>query len=238
MTQAQRQYLIRNNNPGGPSNILVGDLRYGLESPIGTVFVGNQTFNGLGRPYNNGTPAKDYQTGGESNWYQKYWEGKVRSWFSLEMVSLGGSVHFYIWGPGKMKATIEQQLYSQYPGIEVFEVEDYSHMIDFEKGKVDASVLEYDLARPSPYPIKTYVDFGLDKAGQDEEFKIDPLTTLLEYLGSLRPGEQAWIQIMIRAHKAERKVSGKDKPVDWKYDAEQEIHIVEQVFQIDFRLVR
>ena len=77
LTQAQRQYLIPNNNPGGPSNILVGDLRYGLESPIGTVFVGNQTFNGLGRPYNNGTPAAYYQTGGESTGVAGFYQGDL-----------------------------------------------------------------------------------------------------------------------------------------------------------------
>lgn len=173
-----------------------------------------------------------YQTGGEGTWYAKYWEGKVRQWFSLEMASFGGSVHFYIWAPGKMKATIEQQLYSQYPGIEVFEAEDYSHLIEFEKGKTDASVLEYDLARPSPYPIKTYVDFGLDKSGQDEEYKIDPLTTLLEYLGSLRANEQAWVQIMIRAHKKEKTVyvKGEKKTVNWEYDAVQEIEKIKEKY--------
>jgi len=139
------------------------------------------------------------------------------------MVSIGGAVHFYIWTPGKMKATIEQQLYSQFPGIEVFEAQDYSHLIDFQKGVTDASVLEYDLVKPSPYPIKTYVDFGLDKPGQDEEHKIDPITTILEYLASLHEGEQAWVQILVRAHKAEKWIPGKDKPVDWKHDAEMEI---------------
>ena len=166
-----------------------------------------------------------YQTGGESTWYNRYWEGKVRQWFSLEMVSIGGAVHFYIWTPAKMKATIEQQLYSQYPGIEVFEAEDYSHLIDFKKGEVDASVVEYDLVKPNPYPIKTYVDFGLDKPGQDEEHKIDPLTTILEYLASLHEGEQAWVQIIVRAHKKEKTVyvKGEKKLVNWEHEAQTEI---------------
>ena len=166
-----------------------------------------------------------WQIGGEATWYNRYWEGKVRQWFSLEMVSIGGAVHFYIWTPGKMKASIEQQLYSQYPGIEVFEVEDYSHRIDFEKGKTDASTLEYDLLKPSAIPMKTYIDYGLDKQGQEEEYKTDPLTPVLEYLASLREGEQAWIQIIIRAHKKERVayVKGKKKLVDWTHEAQTEI---------------
>ena len=166
-----------------------------------------------------------WQIGGEATWFNRYWEGKVRQWFSLEMVSLGGAVHFYIWTPAKMKATIEQQFYSQFPGIEVFEVPDYSHYIDFEKGKTDASVLEYDLLKPSPIPIKTYIDYGLDKQGQEEEYKTDPLTPIIEYLGSLREGEQAWIQILIRAHRKETVayVKGKKKLVNWEHAALAEI---------------
>jgi len=66
----QRQYLIPNNaaanNPALPQNILVGQLRYPNESPIGAVSLdgGNTfTFNGLGQPYNHGTPAAYYSSG-------------------------------------------------------------------------------------------------------------------------------------------------------------------------------
>ncbi|MGH7174987.1 MAG: hypothetical protein ACREGR_01340, partial [Minisyncoccia bacterium] len=37
-----------------------------------------------------------HHTKGESNWYQKYWLGQVRPWWSLEMVSTEGRVRFFI----------------------------------------------------------------------------------------------------------------------------------------------
>ena len=77
LTQAQRKFLIPTNAATGPSNVLVGDLRYGLESPIGTVFVGNQTFDGRGLPYDNGTPAAYYQTGGESTGVAGFYQGDL-----------------------------------------------------------------------------------------------------------------------------------------------------------------
>ena len=64
----QRKYIIPNDaytgaDPSVPQNILVGGLRYVGESPIGAVFVGgdaNPSFDGLGRPYDAGTPAAYY----------------------------------------------------------------------------------------------------------------------------------------------------------------------------------
>ena len=38
-----------------------------------------------------------WQTIGESNWYEKYWKGGVRSWFSLEICAIDGGVHFFVW---------------------------------------------------------------------------------------------------------------------------------------------
>lgn len=47
------------------------------------------------------------------------------------------------------------------------------------------------------FPIKTYVDFGLDEDPK-EEFKTDPLTPLLEIMGSVGKGEYFWYQIMVQ----------------------------------------
>ena len=37
------------------------------------------------------------QGGGESNWMDIWLKGSTKSWFSLELVSIEGKVHFYIW---------------------------------------------------------------------------------------------------------------------------------------------
>ena len=74
LREGRRQYLIPNDaasaDPSLPHNILVGNLRYSGESPIGAVFIGGEaqpSFNGLGQPYRAGTPAAYYTQGADSD---------------------------------------------------------------------------------------------------------------------------------------------------------------------------
>jgi len=76
-----------------------------------------------------------YQTSGEGNWFDKFWKGGMRAWFSLEMVSLEGQVHFFIWARSNLKKIIETQLYSQYPDVEITEVEDYTKEVTLDQTK-------------------------------------------------------------------------------------------------------
>jgi hypothetical protein len=131
---------------------------------------------------------------------QAYFQGKIRPWFSLELVSLEGKVKFFIWAPRKWRNLVEAQLYAQYPGIEIFEVPDYTASVKHDPENLPLWATYFKLTDPDVYPIKTYVDYGLDKLEMKEEFRIDPMTSVLEYLGSLGKGEQAWIQILIQAH--------------------------------------
>lgn len=148
-----------------------------------------------------------YQTGGEANPVDVYWHGKSRPWFSLEIASLNGEVGFYIWTRVSLKNYLESQIYAQYPGIEIIEIEDYVNKFDYTTGNYTMFGLEYKLTEPDPIPIKTYVDYGLDKATEEEE-KTDPITATTEFLGSLNQGEAAWIQIIVKAHKKEDKKTG------------------------------
>jgi hypothetical protein len=129
-----------------------------------------------------------------------YIKGATRSWFSLELVSIEGEVHFYIRATKKFKKLIESAIYSQYPGVEVFEVEDYVHKVPYGVPGSDWNFwgTEFKLSKPDAFPIRTYVDYGLDEDPK-EEFKIDPLSTVLEFLGSIGPGEQVWFQIPMMA---------------------------------------
>ncbi len=144
-----------------------------------------------------------FQTGGVGTWYQKYWVGNIPAAFSLEIVSIEGRVFFFIWAQDKFRPIIEAQLYAQFPQIEVVETEDYTDMIPPYNKSADWNMYgsEFLLTKDDPYPIKTYVDFGLDKAtgSLEEEEKIDPISPTIEYLGSLGKGEQLWIQIIIQA---------------------------------------
>ncbi len=168
-----------------------------------------------------------FQTALEGNWFEKYWKGQVRSHFSLEIVSIDGAVHFFVWTKAGHKAQIEANLYSQYPGIEIFEVPDYTLPVSYDPAVNAMWASEFDLTKPDAFPIKTYIDYGMDKDPK-EEFKIDPLTPLLEFLGGLPRGNQAWIQIIVRAHKAEDKDPATGKLVDarWSKAAEKEIEAI------------
>ena len=93
-----------------------------------------------------------------------YFKGKVRAWFSLELVSLGGEVHFYIWTHPKFKNIIEAQLYAQFPNIEVHETNDYSMNVHHNPEKTTFGWIgQFALTKADAYPIKTYIDYGLDK---------------------------------------------------------------------------
>ena len=143
-----------------------------------------------------------WQIGGETTFFDRYWTGKTRPYYSLEMVSIEGEVHFFIWTRESEKDIIESRIYSQYPGVEVYEVPDYTTGVEYDEKKNKMAACFFKLVDPNPaLPIKTYVDFGLDQSPK-EEYKVDPITPILEFLGSLGPGEQAWYQIGIYTHKA------------------------------------
>lgn len=143
-----------------------------------------------------------HQTGGEATWYDRQVLGKVRAWFSLEIASFGGELHFFIWTREALRTIVEAQLYSQYPGIEIQPAEDYAKKIDYSPKTHSLWGADFVLTKPDPFPIKTYTDFGLDKDPK-EEYKVDPITPQLEFLGTLKPDNQIWIQFVVRAHKKE-----------------------------------
>ncbi|HRY30921.1 MAG TPA: hypothetical protein P5328_00820 [Candidatus Paceibacterota bacterium] len=171
-----------------------------------------------------------HQVGGDPNPVEKYWKGGARPWFSLEIASNGGDVGFYIWTRQNMSEYLQTQIYAQYPGIEVAEVEDYVDGVDLGSGKYDLWGAELTLTEPDPVPIMTYIDYGLDKTATEEEQKIDPITPTLEFLGSIKPGEFAWIQIIVRAHKKEDKdpKSWFGKTDLWKDDAKKLIQKIRE----------
>lgn len=145
------------------------------------------------------------QGGGVGNNYQMYWQGRVINWFSLEIVSLGGEIHFLIRTPAGFRRIIETQIYAQYPQAEIFEVSDYVEeaIKDMHKREWSLWGTEFKLTKEDPYPIKTYVDYGLDKSvgSTEENQKIDPITPMIEWMGAIGPNEQVWFQIVVRVSK-------------------------------------
>lgn len=163
------------------------------------------------------------QSGGVGNWYAKEFQGNLPAYSSLEIASLEGIIHFYIRINKKFRGTVESSFYAQYPGIEIVEADDYTKLIRYHHLSKDTSVwgatfpLNEKWAPTNPetgeaykdekgkdykikadfLPIKTYVDYGLDKDPK-EEFKTDPITPLIEFMGSVGKGEYFWYQIMVQ----------------------------------------
>ena len=132
--------------------------------------------------------------------WESYWQGAIHFFYSLEIVSIDGKLHFYIRIPSRLKGLVESQLYAQYPQVRVEVVPDYTEVIPRYKQDGDWYMwgANWALAKPDPEPIRTYADFGLDKVGVKEEDKIDPLAATLEFMGAIKRGQQVWIQHIIR----------------------------------------
>ncbi len=147
-----------------------------------------------------------FSQSGAGNYSEAFLDGKIRPWFSCEMISVDGEVEFFIWmSEDKYKTILQTQLYAHYPNLEIYEVpitEDYTRKFMFDTKKYKFHGLQYKKIKPEPYPIKTYINYGLDK-DQKDEYKIDPLNSVIEFLGSMKKGENAWIQILIRKHEKE-----------------------------------
>jgi hypothetical protein len=146
-----------------------------------------------------------FQPQGEGNWHDIYVKGSTRNWFSLEIVSIEGKVRFFIWTKESFVDLIKTQVYGQFPNTEIIDVDatgegDYAKKIPYDPSVYKYWCGEFRKRAAGHFPIRTYVDYGLDK-NPKEEFKVDPITPLLEYMGSLGRGEQAWLQIGLRAPK-------------------------------------
>jgi len=133
---------------------------------------------------------------------EEYWQGAVWFWFSLEIASIDGQVHFYIRTPTRVRGLIETQMYAQYPQAQVKAVEDYTLGVDeiTPQSAWNGWGCEFKLLKPEAFPLRTYIDYGLDKDPK-EEYKVDPISPVVELFGSLQKGEQMWMQIIITPSK-------------------------------------
>ena len=164
-----------------------------------------------------------YQTSGETTFIDTMFKGKTRPWFSLEITSFGGEIKFYLWTFDFWKPIVTSFIYAQYPEINIKEVPDYSKKVHFDPKVNEMFGTQFLLSKPDIYPIKSYNDYNL---GDDpkEEFKVDPTTPFFEYLSTVGPGEEIWLQIILRSHKKEKTEPGTwFGKVDWRHAAKEEI---------------
>lgn len=162
---------------------------------------------------------------GESNWFQIYWQGQVRPYWSFELVSFEGKVRLFVWTRADFRKLIENAFYAQYPGVQLVEAVDYTRTISATPEEWAVWGCDYKHIKPiDAYPIKTYVEYGLDKTQKEYE-QIDPFAHLIEFLGSFGKGEYFWLQFIIREHKGEKynKLNAEGKPYTWRDQSKEEI---------------
>lgn len=141
---------------------------------------------------------------------EKYSDGEVTLWWSFEVVSFGGEIHFFIRTPENRQKMITAALYAQYPNAEAVEVEDYVNRFpnktwEIYRKKYNMFGGELTLTKADVYPITTYEFFEKD----EEEMALDPLSALVETLANLKKEEDVWIQILVRPIGSEWQKEGK-----------------------------
>jgi hypothetical protein len=145
--------------------------------------------------------AQIHNVNSPDNLMQTYIDGKHPLTYSFELASIGGEVRFYINVPTKKtKNAVEAQLYAQYPGIEVIEEDiDYTDEIRWDPDKYEYMAFHMGKKDDEIMPIKTYIDYGLDKMPKEEQ-KFEPMAPMLEQLGKVKPHERVWVQILATPH--------------------------------------
>lgn len=130
--------------------------------------------------------------GFEDRWFK----GEELFWFTCELVGYNGGVSFYIRCPAAFRNLVESAFYSEYPDAEIVEAEDYTELMPdvLPNAVYDLWGNDWALAKPNPYPIRTYQFF---EAHVDEQ-RLDPIAAITEVMSRLREGEAIWLQYLIR----------------------------------------
>jgi hypothetical protein len=146
--------------------------------------------------------AQTHQPQHAHNLMETYLDGRRALPVSLELVSIGGDVRFYIgMDTKKAKESFIPAMYSQYPGVEIIE-EPVDYAGEIPTGSPDWEMYSSHVGKKEKAygPIRTYVDRKLDSMPKEEE-KVDPMTAFLEFLGGMGPNERLYFQFTLIAER-------------------------------------
>jgi hypothetical protein len=143
-----------------------------------------------------------WNNGGETTFIQRIWKGQFRALTTLELVSNQGRIGYYIHLRKAWKEFIEARIYGQFPEARITEeTRDYVDDVPYDPETYDLWGTEYMKGEAEALPIRTYMDWNLDKNTDTPEIQIDPLTNILEFLSTVKTDEYVWIQIIMKARK-------------------------------------
>lgn len=108
-----------------------------------------------------------------------------RERISMEVAVRDKRIGFYIWVPEYLKHYVEEQVYAQYPTVQISEVEDYAADSSRHYGVTLAT--EMKTTTNDVLPIKTF-----------QSFEVDPLAAITATLAKFDEHEEAWVQLVIQ----------------------------------------
>ena len=146
--------------------------------------------------------------------FTEFWSyGFIPPSMSIEIVSLGGYVQFFVRCLIMQRDIIEAAIYAQYPDAEVTEVEDYVDLMpkprELPDKEWDCWSAQLTFLRDSAYPIRTYPFFEHSMSQK----LIDPMAALMEIMSRISPDEQMWVQWVLQQDDLEWRERG-DKLVN------------------------
>lgn len=115
----------------------------------------------------------------------KFRQGVTRERISFEIACIDKRIGFYVWVPNYLKSFVEEQIYAQYPSVQISEVPDYTMTPDGNFSTM--LVTEMKLTANDALPIKTF-----------QSFEVDPLAAITATLAKFDEHEEAWIQLVVK----------------------------------------
>ncbi|HXR49503.1 MAG TPA: DUF87 domain-containing protein, partial [Verrucomicrobiae bacterium] len=115
---------------------------------------------------------------------QKMFQPDRRVRVSFEIAVINRRIGFYVCVPRYLVGFVEEQIYAQYPMVQISEVADYAQADEVPQGSL---VTEMKLSANDALPIKTF-----------QSFEVDPLAAITATLAKFTEDEQAWVQLIVQ----------------------------------------
>jgi len=116
---------------------------------------------------------------------QRWFRRHERVAVSFEIAVMKKRIGFYVAVPSHLVNFVEEQIYAQYPTVQIYQVEDYSHKTP--TGAICTVATELKFTTNDALPIKTF-----------QSFEVDPLAAITATLAKFEDNEEAWIQLIVK----------------------------------------
>ena len=114
---------------------------------------------------------------------RRFGAATVRERLGLEIAVINKRIGFYIWVPTYLKEFVEEQIYAQYPTVQISDVEDYAA----STRQFNTTIMsDLHLKASDVLPIKTF-----------QSFEVDPLAAITATLAKFTEEEEAWLQLCL-----------------------------------------